>query len=81
MDAVCTFSAASVMASVFSSTPMSAEKASIAEIPMGTDLVGRTITFFSVSSEACCAARMMLVLLGRMNTFLAWVASTAWARS
>ena len=48
---------------------------------MGTDLVGRTITFFSVSSEACWAARMMLVLLGRMNTFLAWVASTAWARS
>ena len=55
--------------------------ATAAAMPIGTDLVGTTNTFFSVNWDACCAARIMLVLLGSMNTCLACAASTALTRS
>ena len=47
-------------------------KAMAAAMPWGMVLVGSTSTWQLHSTEAWLAARMMLLLLGRMNTFRAF---------
>ena len=69
------------MASSFSSTVPSGLNASAAEIPSGTLLEGITRKFLVVKPFACSAAKMMFLLFGNTNTFLAGILSAALAMS